>query len=285
MGLMAETTRTVGMVAGSGIYPEIFARAARARGVRLVATAFKGETSGELVSMVDEISWMRVGQVGKMLKFFVGAGVTEAVMVGQVAPSNLFDLRPDFRAIGILARLKERNAESLFGGVAAEMEKDGITLLSAVTFLEDQLPQPGPVCGPKLDAAAVTDAAYGFRIAKETSRLDIGQTVLVRDGTVLAVEAFEGTNSCIRRGGELGRGKRVKLIKVSKPNQDMRFDVPVVGPDTIRICAEAGVTSIVVEAGCTLVLGREEVEELCHRHKVALHAMDELGAGLSPPRR
>ena len=193
--------------------------------------------------------------------------------MGQVAPDNLFNLRPDMRAIGILARLKERNAESLFGAVADEMEKDGITLLSAVTFLEDHMPGAGPVCGPKLDATALEDAAYGFKIAKETSRLDIGQTVVVRDGTVLAVEAFEGTNACIRRGGELGKGKRVKLIKVSKPNQDMRFDVPVVGPDTIRTCAEAGVSAIVVEAGCTLVLGREEVEDLCKRHKVALHAM------------
>lgn len=270
---MAETTRTVGMVAGKGVYPETFAREARARGVRLVAAAFKGETSPELEAMVDEISWMRVGQVGKMVKFLTGAGVTEAVMVGQISPDNLFSFRPDMRAIAILARLKERNAESLFGAVAEEMEKAGITLLPAVTFLEDHLPGPGPVCGPRLDAAALEDAAYGFGVAKETSRLDIGQTVIVRDGTILAVEAFEGTNACIRRGGELGKGKRVKLIKVSKPNQDLRFDVPVVGPDTIRTCAKAGVSAIVIEAGLTLVLGREEVEELCKRHKVAMHAL------------
>ena len=167
----------------------------------------------------------------------------------------------------------QRNAESLFGAVGEELRKDGITLLPATTFLDDCLPSAGPVHGPKLDAAALEDAAYGFRIAKETSRLDIGQTVLVRDGTVLAVEAFEGTNACIRRGGALGKGKRVKLIKVAKPNQDLRFDVPVVGPDTIRTCAEAGVSAIVVEAGMTLILGNEEVGGLCKRCKITLHAL------------
>jgi hypothetical protein len=117
------------------------------------------------------------------------------------------------------------------------------------------------------------DAAYGFRIAKETSRMDIGQTVVVRDGTVLAVEAFEGTNACIKRGGELGRGKNVKVVKVTKPNQDFRFDVPVVGPETIQTCAKAGVSAIIVEAECTLLLGLDEVRALCEEHRVSLHAM------------
>lgn len=194
-------------------------------------------------------------------------------MVGQIAPNNLYELRPDLRTLALLARLKEKNAESLFGGIADELAKDGITLLPATTFLEDQLPSAGPVCGPALDREGIEDAEFGFRIAKETSRLDIGQTVVVREGTVLAVEAFEGTNACIRRGGELGKGKKVKLVKVSKPNQDFRFDVPVIGPDTVKTCAEAGVSAIVMEANCTLLLGQEEVAGLCAKHKISLHAL------------
>jgi len=267
--------RTIGMIAGSGIYPKTFIDAARREGgdVRLVMAAFKNETREALVDEVDAAEWFRVGQLGRMIKFFKKQGVTEAVMVGQIAPKNLFDLRPDVRTMMLLARTKEKNAETLFGGIADELEKDGITLLPATTFLEDIMPAAGHVCGPKLKGAAVDDAEYGFKIAKETSRLDIGQTVVVRNGTVLAVEAFEGTNACIRRGGELGKGKDVTLVKVSKPNQDFRFDVPVIGPDTVKNCAQSGIKVIAVEAGKTLLLGGDEVRELCKQKKVSIIAL------------
>jgi DUF1009 family protein len=205
-----------------------------------------------------------------MIKWFRREGAAEAVMVGQIAPKNLFDLRPDLRTLMVLARVRERNAESLFGAIADELAKDGIELLPATTFLEELLAKPGLNAGPAPGKRQRSDIDYGFRIAKESSRLDIGQSVLVRHGTVLAVEAFEGTNACIRRGGELGRGREVTLVKVSKPNQDFRFDVPVIGPDTIATCAEAGVRTIAVEAGCTLVLGREQVVEACERERVSV---------------
>jgi DUF1009 family protein len=179
----------------------------------------------------------------------------------------------------LLARLKERNAESLFGGIGEELAKDGIHLLPATTFLEDLLPAAGPVCGPAFKKRQLDDAAFGFRIAKESSRLDIGQTVVVRHGTVLAVEAFEGTNACIQRGGELGRGKDVMLVKVSKPRQDLRFDVPVIGPRTIESCLAAGVKSIAIEAGGTLLLERDEVFRLCDEHGIGLHAVADPSAG------
>jgi DUF1009 family protein len=153
------------------------------------------------------------------------------------------------------------------------MGKDGISVLPATTFLEDHLPATGPVCGPTFNKRQLADAEFGFRIAKQTSALDIGQSVVVRHGTVLAAEAFEGTNACIRRGGELGRGKDVMLVKVSKPNQDFRFDVPVVGPQTIETCAAAGVGSIAIEAGKTLLLERERVAELCDKHRIGVHAV------------
>ncbi len=269
------TPRTIGIIAGSGVYPETFIHAARrhAPGVRLVVVAFDGETAPELAEIADAIEWVRVGQLSKLIKFFVREGATEAVMMGQISPKNLFDLRPDLRILMMLARVKERNAETLFGAIGEELVKDGIHLLPATTFLEDHLPGPGHVCGPKFKKRQLADADFGYRIAKQTSALDIGQSVVVRHGTVLAAEAFEGTNACIKRGGELGRGKEVMLVKVSKPNQDFRFDVPVIGPQTIETCAAAGVGGIAIEAGKTLLLEKHKVAVLCDQHGIGIHAV------------
>lgn len=274
-----EAGRTIGIVAGNGAYPRILVEAARRKspGVKLVVAAFENETPPELLESVDESGWFKVGQLGKPIKFFKNHGVTEAMMVGQIAPKNLFNLRPDMRTLKVLAKIPERNAETLFGAVASELAAEGIQLLPATTFLEDLLPEAGHVFGPGLKERQLQDASFGFRIAKETSRLDIGQTIVVRHGTVLAVEAFEGTNKCIRRGGELGKGKNVMLVKVSKPNQDFRFDVPVIGPQTIETCAESGVGAIAIEAKRTLLLETERVEALCKQHGISLHAV-----GLTP---
>ena len=267
----------IGMIAGNGIYPATFARAARAAGVgRLAAAAFVDETEPVIEELADAVAWMRVGQLGKMIKFFKGEGVARAVMVGQIAPKNLFDLRPDMRTLMLLGRLKERNAESIFNGIGEELAKDGIELIPATTYLDHLLPAPGHVCGPKPDKRLPEDAAFGFKIAKETSRLDIGQTVVVRKGTVLAVEAFEGTNAAIRRGGELGKGQAV-VVKVAKPDQDLRFDVPCIGPETIAAAAEAKVSAIVIEAGSTLLLGKEEIERLAAEKGVTVYAYGDDG--------
>ncbi|MDF1753146.1 MAG: UDP-2,3-diacylglucosamine diphosphatase LpxI [Verrucomicrobiales bacterium] len=271
--------QVVGIIAGNGIYPGTFARAARKAGVpRLIAAAFNNETEASFSSEVDEIDWFRVGQLGKMIKYFTKHGVTDAVMVGQIAPRNLFDLRPDMRTLKMLSKVKERNAETLFGAIADELKLDGITLMPATTFLDDLLPESGHVGGPKLTDRQEDDATYGMKIAKEVSRLDIGQTVVVKKGTVLAVEAFEGTNEAIKRGGALGKGEAM-MVKVSKPNQDFRFDVPCVGPATIETASEAGVSAIVVEAGCTLILGKEEVLNLCKAKKISLVARSEANSG------
>ena len=276
MALPETCLRTIGIIAGSGVYPEEFIAAARrkAPGARLVMCGFTGETKPELEGLVDAMEWARVGQLSKPIKFFRREGAPEAVMIGQISPKNLFEMRTDLRVLMMFARLKTRNAETIFGAIADELAKDGITLLPATTFLEDQLPGPGPVCGPPFKKRQLADAEFGFRMAKETSRLDIGQSVVVRHGTVLAAEAFEGTNGCIKRGGELGRGKEVMLVKVSKPNQDFRFDVPVIGPQTIETCAAAGVASIAIEAGRTLLLEKQRVAELCVKHGIGIHAVE-----------
>ena len=252
------------------MYPDTFVRAARERGVRLVVAAFKGETREELEGEVNALKWFRVGQLGGVIKFFKKQGAGEAIMVGQIAPRNLFDLWPDLRTLKVLHSVKERNAESLFGAIATELEKDGIKLLPATTFLEDQLAGDGHLFGPKPGERDWEDVEFGRKIVKQTSALDIGQSIVVRRGTVLAVEAFEGTDACIKRGGELGKGKDVTLVKVSKPNQDMRFDVPVIGPRTIKSCQEAGVGIIAVEAGKTLFLGRDEIEKRCREGKISV---------------
>jgi DUF1009 family protein len=263
------------MIAGNGIYPRTFARAARRAGViKLAVAAFLNETDPSLADEVDVVEWLRVGQLSKMIKFFQREGITRAVMTGQISPKNLFELRPDVRTMFMLGKLRQRNAESIFGAIANEMEKDGIELIPATTFLEDHLPKPGLVCGPKLKEKRQSEAAYGFRIAKEMSRLDVGQTVVVKNGTVLAVEAIEGTNEAIKRGGALSKGGAI-VVKVSKPNQDFRFDVPVVGPQTIEVASDAGISAIVIEAHRTLLLNQREVEELCTRRKISLIAMKE----------
>lgn len=270
---MSDVPSSIALIAGNGIYPETFVAAARRAGVgRLVAAAFENETKPGLAGLVDAIGWFRVGQLGRMIAFLKREGISQAVMVGQIAPKNLFDLRPDIRTLLMLARLKRRNAETLFGAIADEMAKDGITLLPATTFLEDLMPGPGLVAGPRPKQRRWEDAEYGFRIAKETSRLDIGQTVVVKNGTVLAVEAFEGTNEAVKRGGAMGRGGAT-MVKVSKPGQDMRFDVPVVGPDTIRNAAQAGVDVVAVEAGRTLLLGLDELQRECQTARISLIAL------------
>ncbi len=264
---------SIALIAGNGVYPEMFITAARKAGVeRLIVAGFINETKPELAESAEAMEWFRVGQLSKMIAFFKREGVKHAVMAGQIAPKNLFDLRPDLRTLIMMAKLKQRNAETLFGGIADELMKDGIELLPATTFLEDFMPGAGHVAGPNPKKRRWEDAQYGFSIAKASSKLDIGQTVVVKKGTVLAVEAFEGTNEAIKRGGALGKGEAT-MVKVSKPNQDMRFDVPVVGPDTITTAAGAGVDVIAVEAGMTLILDQGEVFRRCAEMKVSLLAL------------
>ena len=262
--------QTLFLIAGNGTYPRLAVKGAREAGVtKIVAAAFEGETDPALAGFVDEIHWMRVGQMGRLLDAAKKSGATASMMAGQIAPGNLFNLRPDFHALILLAKLKERNAETLFGAVAGELEKAGVPLLVATTFLEKHLASEGLIAGPKPKSRILEDITYGLGIAKEVSRLDIGQTVVVKKGTVLAVEGFDGTDSTIRRGGELGRGEAV-VVKVSKPRQDMRFDVPVIGPRTLETAAAAGVTAIAMEANRTLLLEVDQLRELATRHNITL---------------
>jgi DUF1009 family protein len=258
------------IIAGNGVYPRVLARAARAAGVRrILALAFEGETEAELGQLVDEIYWLRVGQLNRMLSALRDAKITSAMMAGQIAPRNLFDLHPDWRALLLLAKLKQRNAESIFRAIAGELEKIGVTLLPATTFLEGCLAGKDLIVGPKLSRREKSDIDLGWDIAQKIAALDIGQTIIVKNGAVLAIEGFDGTNETMRRGGALGRGGAV-MIKVAKPNQDMRFDVPVIGRETISVAAEAKVRVIALEASRTLLLEKEDVIRAAQNAKISL---------------
>jgi DUF1009 family protein len=260
----------IGIIAGNGVYPELLANAARKAGVqKIVAAAFTDETDPALGQYVDVLDWMRVGQLGRLLKFFRAQNIRHVIMAGQIAPKNLFDLRPDLKAVMLLGKLKQRNAESIFAAIADELAKVEVDLLPATTFLEDSLARPGLIAGPKLSSRQEHDVEIGWNVAKEIARLDIGQTVIVKNGTIVAVEALEGTNEAIRRGGALAREGAV-MVKVAKPNQDMRFDVPTIGVETIRVATETGLRVIAVEAGKTLFLQRDAIVNLAGAASISI---------------
>jgi len=238
---------------------------------KIIAAAFTGETDPGLEQHVDLLEWMRVGQLNYLLKFFPAQDVHHAIMAGQIAPKNLFDLRPDWKALLLLGKLKQRNAQSIFAAIADELAKIDVELLPATTFLEDSIARAGLIAGRRLSSREEEDVDLGWKTAKEIARLDIGQSVIVKDGTILAVEAFEGTNETIKRGGALAGGGAV-MLKVAKPNQDMRFDVPVIGVETLCVAAEARLRVIAVEAGKTLLLERDAIADLANRSKISIIA-------------
>ncbi len=265
-----QAPEKLGIIAGNGVYPLLLAQSARAAGVKkIAAAAFTNETSETLATLVDDIEWLRVGQLSRLLKFFREQKIQKVIMAGQIAPKNLFDLRPDWKALLLLAQLKRRNAESIFTAIADELKKIEIEMLPATTFLEKFVAPSGLIAGPKLSRREEQDVAFGWGIAKEVSRLDIGQTVIVKNGTVLAVEAFEGTNETVKRGGTLGRNSAI-MVKVAKPAQDMRFDIPVIGVETVRIAAESAVRAIAVEAGKTLLLEKDSLIDLAERSDISI---------------
>lgn len=265
----------IGLIAGNRSLPLAFARQARAQGIRrIVAVAFEGETDPALAGLVDEIVWLRVGQLSKMINAFTDRGVTRCVMLGQIAPRNLFDVRPDLRALTLLMRLKEKNAHTIFGAIGDELRKDGVELVEATPWLGPLMPTAGFRIGPKLSAEQEADVAFGLRLAKEVSRLEIGQTVVVKGGTVLAVEGFEGTDKCLARGGELaGKSGGAVAVKVAKQDHDMRFDIPCIGQRTVETCTAAGIAVLAFEGGRSLLLDQDQVGILANSRKLTVIAM------------
>ncbi len=263
----------IGLIAGNGDYPLHFARAAKAQGKKIITVALDGETDPNLTNLVDSFSWIGLGQLNKLIDIFRKEQITQVVMAGQVKHFRLFDLlKLDLRAAALLKRLPNKKADTILGGVAEELEKEGISLVDSRIFLEKFIPQAGVLTKAKPNKEQQKDIEFGLKIAKGIAGLDIGQTVIVKDQAVLAVEAMEGTDQAILRGGKIGKGE-VVVVKVSKPGQDFRFDVPIIGEKTIDILREAGAQVLAFCAGETLILNIERVIELANEYKICLVAI------------
>lgn len=272
-------TKTIGLIAGNGRFPVLFAEMAARRGVAVVAVAHRGETDPALEHAVAEITWVEPGELGKVIETLQRAGVRRAVMVGGIRKPRLFrELKPDARALAVLARVGSFKDDLVLRGVAAELEAEGIAVIAPTAFLGDILPAPGRLAGPEPSPAQWEDVQLGFHAAKTIGRFDIGQSVVVKGGAVLAVEGIEGTDATIRRGGELG-GEGIVVVKVCKPTQDTRFDLPAVGPETIRTLAAVGGSVLAVEAGRTLLLDRAATAAAADEAGIALVAAEDRREG------
>ncbi len=270
MEAASSTAKRLGIIAGNGRFPLLVAREARKQGCWVVAVAHEGETLPELEPLVDEVEWIRVGQIGRMITKFQRSGVQEVVMAGGITKTRLFtDVRPDFRALTLLATLWAKDDDSILRGLAKELERAGLVVGDSVHYLQPLLAAAGPMAAKRPTDEEQQDITYGWNVAKEVGRLGIGQCIVVKRKVVLAVEAMEGTDETIRRGGRLAHGGAV-IVKVSKPGQDRRFDLPAVGPGTIKIMAEVGATVIAVEARSSLLLDREELLRDADRAGIAV---------------
>ncbi len=245
----------MGLIAGNGQFPMIFSTRAREMGISIFAAAHHGEALPELSDQVDKILWIRLGQIGKIISFFKKNGVSEAVMAGGIKKTQIFDMRPDFKTLSILSKIKEKKDDALLRAFAEALENEGIKVVESTRYLGPLLAEEGEWTRP-LKKEERADIEWGWQLAKNVGALDIGQCVVVKRGVILAIEAIEGTDEAIRRGGSLGKENAV-VIKICKPQQDLRFDLPTIGPGTVQTMKEAKIAVLVVEAGKTLVLEKE----------------------------
>lgn len=266
--------RKIGLIAGNGDFPIAFARAAKEKGMQVIAVAHEGETSPELAGLVDEISWIKVGQLGKLIRIFQDRKVGDVLMAGGIKKTRLFGgAVPDMRGIALLARMAHKKDDSLLRAVAEELESEGITVRESTLYLDNLLAGPGVLTRRKPSRDEQLDIEFGWHMAKEVGRLDIGQTVVVKNQAVLAVEAIEGTDEAIRRGGRLC-GQGAVVVKICKPQQDLRFDLPAIGVQTIKTMKEVNATCLAIEAGRTIILDRQIVMSESDRAGITIAALE-----------
>lgn len=259
-----------GLIAGNGQFPFLVVEGAKNAGASLTVVAIKEETDPRMDEVAENVVWVGIGQLGKMISFFKKYNVEKAVMAGQVKHVQIFSGSiPDLRMVKMLWNLPRRNTDALIGGVADEMAKEGIELIDSTYFIKDKLAPNGVLSKRKPTDIELENIKYGLHITDETARLDLGQTVVIRAKACVAIEAMEGTDATIARAGELANGK-LTVVKVAKPDQDMRFDVPVVGVPTIETMIAAGATCLSVTAGKTLIFDREEMIALADRNKICI---------------
>ena len=260
--MSAASVNRLGIIAGNGVFPIEVAAAARRKGVRVIAVAHLNETNPALESAVDEITWIKVGELERIIDAFKRGGVEQAAMAGGISRARLQDsFAPDARAMQMLSRIGRFSDDAVLRGVAGEVEAEGIPMIDPVPqFVPDALARGGLMAGPAPGEAQLKDLDLAFTVARQIGKFDIGQTVAVRDGIVAAVEAVEGTDAALRRAAQF-MGKRLVIAKSAKPGQDLRFDRPAIGPATIDLIAELGASLLGIEAGMTLILERERTIE------------------------
>ncbi len=264
----------IGLIAGNRKFPLLFAASAKRKGYSVIAIAIKGDTSAGLKKLVDKIYWLNLADFHKIFSIFKSEGVKNVVMAGQISPTRLFskEINKSEELKQILASLKDKKADTLFGAVAQRLEAAGFNLLDSTTFIEEYLPKKGTLTKLQPDFDTWENIYFGLGLAKAVADLDIGQTVAVKSKAIVAVEAFEGTDNLILRAAKFGRGKIV-IIKVSKPKQDMRFDIPVVGLKTVKNLTKAGARCLAFEADKTLFIDKEKSLELADRKGISIVAV------------
>ncbi|MDX1777202.1 MAG: UDP-2,3-diacylglucosamine diphosphatase LpxI [Desulfobulbales bacterium] len=274
-----NTKNKIGIIAGGGQFPLLFARAVRSQGFNIYAAAHQDETDKALADEVDLIEWVKLGQLGKIINFFKKEQVTETVFIGSITKTNIFrDVRPDLKGIGLWNKIDIKQDDAILRAVADRLEKDGIKVVASTGYVPELLFPKGILTRKKPSKEQKNDIAFGWKIARAMGSLDIGQCVVVRKQTVLAVEAIEGTDAAIRRGGHLGKEKAV-VVKLKKPNQDLRFDLPAVGKETLASMQEVKASVLAVEAGYALFFDRESVIRAADAAGIVIVGVTESVAG------
>ena len=267
----------IGLIAGSGQFPIIFSKKAKSKGFSVYAVAYVNEAEKDIEDHVDAIEWIHIGQLNRLINFFKKHNISEAVMMGAIRKTIMFsdlkDIKPDIKAISLFAGMIHTHDNGILSAFARTLEKEGIKIRASTFLLPDLLAQEGCWTKRKPTKSEKADINLGWEYAKEIGRLDIGQCVVVGGGSVLAVEAIDGTDATIKRGGELGKGTAV-VVKVCKPNQDIRFDIPAVGSQTIRTMHGAGAKALVIEAGKAVVFDREEMIAMADKFGIAIVAIN-----------
>ena len=254
-----ELKSPIGLIAGNGSFPIEFARNARERGIDVVAVAHQGETDSALSEIVKHCEWIKVGELGKLIKTFKTAGVTQAAFAGGIKRINLFGgVKLDLKGMGLLAKVRSVKDDSILRGIANEIESSGINVFSATELLSDSVVEEGYLTKRELSKDEMENARIGWEAAKTLGKLDIGQTAIVNQGMVVALEAVEGTDKAILRAGELS-GKGAVVVKVCKPGQDLRIDLPTIGKKTVQTMQQIGATALIIEAKKTIILEKEEL--------------------------
>ncbi len=274
MGMSIANQNNWGLIAGNGRFPFLVLEGARSQGIEMAVIAIKEEADPELAKHAMRTHWVSLGELSKTIELLHQEGVTQAVMAGQVKHNKIFSaIRPDWKLAKLLFSLPKKNTDSLIGAVAKVLEEEGIRLVDSTLFLKPLLPEAGVLTKRAPSAAESADIAYGVRVARYIADMDIGQTAVVSSQACVAVEAMEGTDETIARAARLATGKPLVVVKVSKPKQDMRFDVPVVGLPTISTMKAAGATALAIDAGRTLLFDRDALLAAANEAGITIQAL------------